>query len=145
MSSLPPPDPADRLDVESTALTSRSWRRSRSRARDYLDGDRDLGELVDRASTKADRSDLGKVGKIVDELKSLIRLIRAYASGEYREVRVDHLILIIAGIVYFVSPMDLLPDVLGPLGFGDDGIVLAYVLRVVAEELEAFRLWEGTA
>lgn len=126
-------------------MQSRSWRRSRSRARDYLDGGRDLGELVDRASTKADRNDLGKVGKLVDELKSLIRLIRAYASGEYREVRLDHLVLIVSGIVYFVSPMDLLPDVLGPLGFGDDGVVLAYVLRVVAEELEAFRVWEGTA
>jgi uncharacterized membrane protein YkvA (DUF1232 family) len=40
-----------------------------------------------------------------------------------------------AGIAYFVSPLDLVPDFLGPPGFLDDVVVAAWILHTVVSEL----------
>ncbi|MGD2178187.1 MAG: YkvA family protein [Anaerolineae bacterium] len=40
-----------------------------------------------------------------------------------------------AGIAYFVSPLDMVPDFLGPPGFLDDVVVAAWILHTVVSEL----------
>jgi uncharacterized membrane protein YkvA (DUF1232 family) len=42
---------------------------------------------------------------------------------------------IAAGIAYFVSPLDMVPDFLGPPGFLDDVVVAAWILHTVVSEL----------
>ncbi len=41
--------------------------------------------------------------------------------------------------VYFLSPIDTLPDVLPVLGFADDGAFLIFVLLLVHKDLVTFR------
>jgi uncharacterized membrane protein YkvA (DUF1232 family) len=54
-----------------------------------------------------------------------------------------------AGIAYFVSPLDMVPDFLGPPGFLDDVVVAAWILRTVVGELNRLdpsileEHWEG--
>jgi uncharacterized membrane protein YkvA (DUF1232 family) len=56
---------------------------------------------------------------------------------------------IAAGIVYFVSPVDLVPDFLGPAGFLDDVIVAAWIVYSLCAQLNALdpsilaEHWEG--
>ena len=71
----------------------------------------------------------------------MIRLLRAYAKGQYRAIAWESLLLIAAGLIYLVSPIDVIPDFL-PAGLVDDGVVLAFVLTLVLDELEDFRKWE---
>lgn len=53
------------------------------------------------------------------------------------------------GLVYFLSPVDLVPDFLGPVGFLDDVVVAAYIVYALCEELNALdpsileEHWEG--
>jgi uncharacterized membrane protein YkvA (DUF1232 family) len=47
--------------------------------------------------------------------------------------------LLMAATVYFVSPIDLIPDALGRAGTLDDALVVAIVHRRVSKEIEAFR------
>jgi uncharacterized membrane protein YkvA (DUF1232 family) len=42
---------------------------------------------------------------------------------------------VVAGIAYFVSPLDMVPDFLGPPGFLDDVVVAAWILHTVVGEL----------
>ena len=78
---------------------------------------------------------------MLDELKALLRLIRAYAKGEHRDVSKESMVIIVGAILYVVSPIDLIPDVL-PIGLLDDAAVLGFALNMVREEVEAFRAWE---
>ena len=41
--------------------------------------------------------------------------------------------------VYFLSPIDLLPDILPVLGFADDGAFILFVLLLIHKDLEDFR------
>lgn len=56
---------------------------------------------------------------------------------------------VVAGIAYFVSPLDMVPDFLGPPGFLDDVVVAAWILHTVVGELNRLdpsiveEHWEG--
>jgi uncharacterized membrane protein YkvA (DUF1232 family) len=56
---------------------------------------------------------------------------------------------VVAGIAYFVSPFDMVPDFLGPPGFLDDVVVAAWILHTVVSELNQLdptiveEHWEG--
>jgi uncharacterized membrane protein YkvA (DUF1232 family) len=74
---------------------------------------------------------------------SFLRLLRAWAKGSYRHAPWRSLTLIIAAILYFVSPLDAIPDVIPVLGFADDAFIIAFVMRHVRRDIAAFRSWES--
>ena len=70
------------------------------------------------------------------------RLIRAYALGEYREVPWKTILLIVAAVLYFINPLDLVPDLVPLTGLTDDFAVLVWVYNSVSNEVEKFVAWE---
>ena len=52
--------------------------------------------------------------------------------------------MVIAGLVYVVSPIDLVPDAIPVAGYADDVVAVGFVIRQVHHELAAFREWEST-
>ncbi|MFA9431972.1 YkvA family protein [Egicoccus sp. AB-alg2] len=109
-----------------------------SRARQYLSGHRDPRRL--RAAARAG-SGAGSPGLWADVVATW-RLLRAYLRGDYRAVRWRSILAVVTGVVYFLSPVDLIPDVFVLLGLTDDAIVVSLVFGVVRQELTGFRAWE---
>lgn len=70
------------------------------------------------------------------------RMAKAYASGAYREVPWKTVLIILAAILYFINPFDLIPDFIPGLGLTDDFGVLVWVYNSVAMEVDKFLLWE---
>lgn len=83
-------------------------------------------------------------GTARDKLFVLGRLIKAYALGEYRQVPWKTILLIVAAVVYFVNPLDLVPDIIPLTGLTDDFAVLLWVYNSVSNEIERFIEWEKT-
>jgi len=73
---------------------------------------------------------------------AMIRLIRAYQQGEYRDISARNLLLVVAAILYFVSPFDAIPDSVPILGHIDDAFVVRLALRSVGADLDTFMAWE---
>lgn len=84
-----------------------------------------------------------RLGKLKDDVKLLQALCVAWWRGEYRAISPKALVTIVAGLLYFVSPLDAIPDWLLGVGMLDDIAVLAWVLRTVDGELAAFRAWRN--
>ena len=103
--------------------------------------DKRLGPLGRDADDKL--SSVGRSGttiqRIREDLTTLVELLKAYATGEYRDVPRKSLLLVAAGILYFVTPIDVIPDFLLGIGYLDDLTVLTYVIGVVRDEIERFR------
>lgn len=70
------------------------------------------------------------------------RLIKAYALGQYREIPWKTILIIIAAIIYFVNPIDLVPDLIPIAGLTDDFGILLYVYNAVSKEVNKFLEWE---
>lgn len=75
-------------------------------------------------------------------LQAMLRLLRAYYRGDYRAITESTLIVIIAAIIYVVSPLDVIPDAVPALGFLDDATVIALALRRTQQDLDDFMIWE---
>jgi uncharacterized membrane protein YkvA (DUF1232 family) len=80
-------------------------------------------------------------------LRSRVRLLwmvlRDYANGSYRKLPWKAVAAVAAAVVYVVSPFDLIPDFLGPIGFTDDILVVALTWGLVKRELLEYCAWKG--
>jgi uncharacterized membrane protein YkvA (DUF1232 family) len=121
--------------------------RYRTRASILLRSPGELKALSVRVTRKL--ADTGAVAETFSaargQLRSLLALLKAYANGEYREVSSRSLISIVAALVYFVVPMDLVPDFLLGLGLLDDAAVIGYVFSLVGKEVSDFEDWRQSS
>jgi uncharacterized membrane protein YkvA (DUF1232 family) len=79
-----------------------------------------------------------------NDVKASLRLLVAWTRRSYRQVSGSALLLLVAALLYFVTPIDIIPDTLGALGFVDDVAVIQTAVNTVRDELDAFRDWEDT-
>jgi uncharacterized membrane protein YkvA (DUF1232 family) len=124
------------------APTSSFFAQAQTRAKDMVADPAALRGLADQAlHSESGRS--GPLGEVVDDFKTLGRLVAAYSRGDYRDIPLDSLVMVIAGLVYVVSPIDLIPDTIPVAGYADDAVAVGFVIRQVHHELAAFREWEA--
>ncbi|MHC9510397.1 YkvA family protein [Kangiella sp. M94] len=76
------------------------------------------------------------------DIKLLIGVIKDYSSGEYREIPFGTIAVIAAAILYFVSPIDAIPDFIPGIGYIDDAAIIALCLRGVRKDLEVYKVWK---
>ena len=96
-------------------------------------------EAFARALSKAK---LRVVGSNWPYLQTMLRLVRAYERGEYKQVSNEDLTWIVTALNYLVDPFDLIPDKIPFLGFVDDAIVVGFVADKTRQTLDDFMIWE---
>lgn len=116
-------------------------RRVAERAERIVRNPKELLGLLTAAERRLDRVDAGWLTPVKKELQTMLRLLRAYGDGTYRQVSGKNLALAGLGLLYLVSPLDVVPDFL-PAGLADDAAVIGFILRQVRSELVAFEAWE---
>lgn len=79
---------------------------------------------------------------VADRLRAVPRLVTATMSGRYHGTTPRRLGLMALAVVYVVSPIDVLPDVLPVLGLADDAMVVAWLAGTVLSETGDFLTWE---
>lgn len=97
--------------------------------------------LVQRAYRRMARHE-SALDQVTADLTSLLRLTRAWATGRYRRVPWKSVLFALAGIMYFLNPIDLIPDALIGIGFIDDAAVIAAVVRAIHNDLRQYERWE---
>jgi len=84
----------------------------------------------------------GDSALVKEKFFTLGRLLRAYAQGEYREIPWKSLVLIVAAILYFINPIDVIPDLMPLVGLTDDFAVLFMVYKSIGADIDKFLEWE---
>jgi len=92
--------------------------------------------LLEVAAAKAKR---GALSGLFADVATLIALVKAYFKGSYRAVSWQTIAVALGALIYFVAPIDVVPDFIPFVGYIDDGFVIALVLRRLRTELDAFR------
>lgn len=93
---------------------------------------------VSRKSTSSER-----FSRLRHDLTLLQGLCAAWWRGEYRAINTQALLAVVAALVYFLAPLDAIPDWLLGLGLLDDLAVLAWVLRTWEDELQRYADWRA--
>ena len=77
-----------------------------------------------------------------EKLSVFSRIASSYASGKYRDISWKSVLIVLAAIIYFINPIDLIPDFIPVLGLTDDFSVLLWVYSTAGTEVDKFLAWE---
>lgn len=108
------------------------------KAKHYANDKKKTQKLVQDAMKKAKK--VGPFEEIWDKVQLLFGIVKDWSSGEYTEVPTGSIIAIIIGLLYFISPIDLIPDFL-PGGLIDDALVLGLIFKQVNSDLDKYKEW----
>lgn len=136
-----PPAPAEASDEDLNPLYRRAFERSREAARQVLDRRFRLVRLARDAYRKTLEEE-DAVAQVKDDLLTLVRLVSAWARREYRQVSAKTILSVVGAVIYFVSPIDAIPDFIPVVGYMDDIAVISAVVRSMRSDLDDFRAWE---
>ena len=98
--------------------------------------------------TKVTVEDLKKAGKLKNHLGAvatkfglLVRMLQADRRGEFKIPAMDK-VKIIGAIVYVISTIDAVPDILPIIGFGDDIGIVTYVISKLGNLISEYEKFE---
>jgi|GEM_PF-251464 len=101
--------------------------------------------LLDAFNKAREKKEIGTLAhEAWDTLQSLFRLIKLSAAGEYTGVPTTTVVAAVAVLIYFISPIDLIPDFIPVVGLLDDMALVAWFSTSIKHELDKFHEWEAT-
>lgn len=115
-----------------------------SKAKKIINDDEKLKKLIEDVLKKLKEisSDKKTSAKLNDSLRLFIRIINAYNSKEYTYVPWKTICLIVAGLIYFIYPVDLIPDFIPVSGLIDDIALIAWIYESIQDDIDNFLEWE---
>jgi len=120
------------------------FQRAKEKAADII-GDRDkMNDLVSSSKEKLHNINFedSKISRMAVSLRVMARMVKAFANGQYSELPWKSLLSIVGGLVYFLMPIDLIPDFIPLTGFLDDFTVIMLISGAFKQDIEEFLLWE---
>lgn len=81
---------------------------------------------------------------LLEQGRLLLSLVKDYFTGAYREVPYWVIGAGAIALIYVLSPIDAIPDILPGVGFLDDAAVLATCLKLIESELKRYQQWKKT-
>lgn len=124
-------------------LASIFFRRANAKASGYARNSSSLFGLVQQVLAKSKSLSGSNIQEIRSHLGLITRMVKAYASGEYRNIPWKSLIRMVAVLIYFVSPLDFIPDFLPVIGVTDDIALIFWLVSAMGADIEKFRQWEA--
>ena len=98
-----------------------SWQND---AEETVNDEEQMNDLLDKEEEFTNKKGLSRIRK---QLMLLWDYVRAVMSGDYTEYSAWAFVKATAGLLYVVSPFDLIPDFFPWVGWADDILVIGYV------------------
>lgn len=99
-----------------------------------------IGSVSSKVRGVAENND--QLKGFVARLRVISRMVKSYISGRYRVMPWKSIVLLVAGLIYFITPLDLIPDFIPALGLVDDVSMIAFIYRSLKQDIDEYLLWE---
>lgn len=96
-------------------------------------------ETIKKKSYKLDNN---KFKKLLKQLKLAVSLIKDFRNKKYTDIPWRSITLLGAAVIYFINPLDLVPDMLPIFGFADDAVLFASIFKSIQYDLEKYAKWK---
>lgn len=102
-----------------------------------------LNEVADKLTVQDNKDN--KFKQLWDVALTLVRLVRNYVNGSYRNISTFTVVSGLAVLLYVLSPIDIIPDFIPVVGFLDDLSLISWFVGRFQGEITRFREWENNA
>lgn len=121
-------------------LGSKGLRLFESRAAEYIKDKNKVSTLLSLAFRKGMNSDSLK--QVWEQFQLLINVLKDWVSGEYKEMPKRTVLILVAALLYFITPADLVPDIIPLSGYLDDVTVIGFVYSHISKDLDRYKVWK---
>lgn len=70
-------------------------------------------------------------------------MVRDYEDKGYPKLPIGTIMLIAGALLYFLSPIDFIPDSIPGIGYVDDAAVVLACLKLVQSDVDEYREWQS--
>lgn len=99
--------------------------------------------MASRAGFRAQRFARRIGGEAFADVNDLVAMVGAWAAGRYRRMSTASLLAALGALVYFLMPVDSVPDFIPALGFVDDVAIIARVMKLFRKDIDQYRQWRA--
>ena len=104
---------------------------------------------ADKVMDNADRIEKivsnGTLSKFLKDVKLYFRMLSDVFSRRYTRVPRGTVAAIVGSLLYVLSPVDLIPDMIPVIGYLDDAAVLALCLKFVKHDVDEYKRVMGVS
>lgn len=80
-------------------------------------------------------------GDKLADVPIMASLVRSYWKKEYTDIPIGSIVAITSALIYFVSPVDFIPESIPVLGYFDDAAVVAACWSLVESDVIEYQRW----
>jgi len=99
-------------------------------------------EFLDKVMAKMETVKFKPIAHLFGDVRALMGLVTDTITGKYSGTPYRSIIAITGALIYFLSPIDFIPDFIPVLGFLDDTFVLGLVLKQFQTDLDVYKAWK---
>ena len=115
--------------------------KNRLQAQEILNDPKKAEDLVRKINGKL--ANIPYVGEYFTDVPTLCLLVMDHVKGNYRQVPFAAIVGIVVGLVYFLTPVDMVPDAIPGIGHLDDAAVLLFAVKAAHNDIADYKKWKG--
>lgn len=108
------------------------------KATETLQDEQKAKKLIEKLEAKLKNT---KLTEMLETIPVFISCLKSYVKGEYKEIPLGTMAAIVSALIYWVSPLDIIPDVIPGIGHIDDAAVVLACLAMVKSDLDDYKNW----
>lgn len=98
-------------------------------------------ELVRKINSKL--VNIPYVGEYFADVPTLCLMVSDYVKGAYKQVPFAAVVGIVVALVYFLTPVDMVPDSIPGVGHMDDAAVVLFAVKAAHNDIADYKKWKG--
>ena len=111
-----------------------------SKAEEILEDNDRMEKFLDRLENKLNKVPVA--GEVLSMVPVMISMLRSYFKKEYKDIPIGTVIAVISALLYWLTPADIIPDVIPVAGYVDDATVVAACLKLINDDLKEYKIWK---
>jgi len=120
---------------------AKSKREAEETLKDAAKTEAKLNEGMSKLNDVSKKSDI--ISKLFEDLKLLFEVVGAWMKGTYKEIPYTTIVAIFGALLYFISPIDVIPDFIPVIGYIDDALVIGLTIKAISHDLEKYKEWKS--
>lgn len=115
------------------------------KAKKLIENPEKVSNILEKAMSLCE--DLGQIrfiGKYFKEAYVICSMLNDYICRRYTKVPMATVLTLLAAVLYFVAPVDVVPDFIPLIGHMDDMAVLMFVRDAAKVDIKKYRKWKKT-
>ncbi|MDP3446992.1 MAG: YkvA family protein [Eubacteriales bacterium] len=126
-------------DILSEEEVLKQFEQNKGKAEKLLKDKEKMERFLERLEKKLSKIPLA--GEYLSDIPVLVSLVKAYIEKRYLEIPIGSIIAIVAVLIYFLNPFDLIPDFIPGIGILDDVAVIAIAYKFVHDDVQEYKAW----